>query len=93
MHRFPMILCPVAVLLPTAGITADEQSAKTAERILETFVADFRHDPAGCPILSKGKGGGTPGTLTFGIRVAGEGGGDWGVQVLHGGTVIAQMGP
>ena len=82
MRRFLMIICSIAVLVPIAGVTANEQPARTAERILETFVADFRHDPAaGCPILSAGKGGGPPGTLTFGIRVTGESGGDWHVVV------------
>jgi len=62
------ILCCVSVLLlPPAA--ADEQSPKSAEQILQAYVADFRHDPAAAE------------PITFGIRVTGEGGGEWHVVV------------
>ena len=55
------ILCCAGVLL-LASAAADEQSPKSAEQILQAYVADFRHDPAAAE------------PITFGVRVtAGNG--------------------
>ncbi len=62
------ILCCAGVLL-LASAAADEQSPKSAEQILQAYVADFRHDPAAAE------------PITFGVRVTGEGGGEWHVVV------------
>jgi mannose-6-phosphate isomerase-like protein (cupin superfamily) len=45
------------------------ESARTAEEILRSYVEDFRTDAAAAE------------AMTFGVRVSGEGGGDWHVAV------------
>ena len=59
--------CTGALLLSVAQ--ADEGKTKPAEEILQSYVADFRHDPAAAR------------PVTFGVRVTGKGGGDWHVVV------------
>jgi mannose-6-phosphate isomerase-like protein (cupin superfamily) len=65
MCRVLTAICAAGVLLPPVTVVADEELAKSAEDILQDYVADFRHDPAAVE------------AVTFGIRVTGEGGGDW----------------
>ena len=60
-------VCAGALLLSVAQ--ADEREAKSAEDILQSYVADFRHDPAAAK------------PVTLGVRVTGKGGGDWHVVV------------
>lgn len=59
--------CLNVLLLSTS--TAVAQQTKSAEEILRSYVEDFRHDPAAAE------------AITFGIRVTGDGGGDWHVTV------------
>ncbi len=59
--------CLNARLLSTG--TAVAQQTKSAEQILRSSVEDFRHDPAAAE------------PITFGIRITGDGGGDWYVTV------------
>ena len=62
-------ICAASVLLAPVAVLADEELTKSAEEILQNYAADFRHDPAAGE------------AITFGIRVTGEGGGDWHVVV------------
>ena len=59
------------VLVASAVLTLPVEAAgeKSARDILDAYVADFRHDPAAQT------------EITFGVRVSGEGGGDWQVVV------------
>ena len=61
-------LAYAVALLLCAGMT-DPAQVKSAEEILQSYVADYRHDPAAAE------------PHTFGVRVTGEGGGDWHVVV------------
>ena len=69
MRSFLMVMCAAGVFPSPMAAPADEQSVKTAEEILQAYVADFRHDPAAAQ------------AITFGVRVTGEGGGDWVVTI------------
>ena len=69
MCRVLAAMCAIGVLLPPVAVVADEELMKSAEEILRNYVADFRHDPAAAE------------TITFGIRIIGERGGDWHVGV------------
>jgi hypothetical protein len=69
MCRFLTVACATNAWLPPVAAVADEGQAIAAEQILQTYVADFRQDPAAAE------------AITFGIRVTGEGGGDWHVVV------------
>jgi mannose-6-phosphate isomerase-like protein (cupin superfamily) len=51
------------------SLAAADEPANTAEQILRSYVEDFRQDPAAAE------------PITFGVRVTGEGGGDWHVVV------------
>lgn len=60
----------LAVVVLGLGVFSMRASAQTAaEQILDRYVADFRHDQAAAE------------PITFGVRVSGEGGGDWHVVV------------
>jgi hypothetical protein len=71
MRKSLVLLAGAGLLLPVMRMK-DEQNAKPAEEILRSYAADFRHDPAATK------------PLTFGVRVAGAGGGDWHVAVTGG---------
>ncbi len=68
MQMFLTALGCVNALLFSTG-TAVAQQKKSAEEILRSYVEDFRHDPAAAQ------------AITFGIRITGDGGGDWHVVV------------
>lgn len=68
MVRLCAFPCLMNVVCLSATVAAGE-NAKSPERILQSYVADFRHDPAAAE------------SFTFGVRVTGEGGGDWHVVV------------
>jgi mannose-6-phosphate isomerase-like protein (cupin superfamily) len=60
----------LAALLGTLSVSARESvDSRSAEHILRAYVADFRSDPAAAD------------PITFGIKVGGEGGGEWHVLV------------
>jgi hypothetical protein len=67
------LLAGLLALLLTVCLTASSQptQARSAEDILRTYVEDFRSDPAAAE------------PVTFGVRISGQGGGDW--QVTLGG--------
>ena len=69
MCRFLTVACATSALLPPVAVAADEGQAIAPEQILQAYVADFRQDPAAAE------------AITFGIRVTGDGGGDWHVVV------------
>ena len=59
----------LTVVFSTLSVANAEETAKTAEEILQRYVEDFRQDPAAAE------------AITFGIRITGEDGGDWHVTV------------
>jgi mannose-6-phosphate isomerase-like protein (cupin superfamily) len=69
MCRFLTVACATSALLPPVAVVADEGQAIDPEQILQAYVDDFRQDPAAAE------------AITFGIRVTGEGSGDWHVVV------------
>jgi mannose-6-phosphate isomerase-like protein (cupin superfamily) len=69
MRKIPMLLCCAGTLLLRPAL-AGEPPVQSAKQILQTYAADFRHDPAAAE------------PITFGVRVTGEGGGDWHVVVV-----------
>lgn len=64
MQKLLTVLGCAFALFPCRA-TGDERRAGSAEEILRAYVADFRHDPAARD------------SITFGVRVTGQGGGDW----------------
>jgi hypothetical protein len=68
MQGLRVFVCLTAVFLTPATVAAEEES-RTAEEILRSYVEDFRQDPAAGE------------SITFGIRITGEDGGDWHVTV------------
>lgn len=59
------VISGLATLLTLSVVPQRMENAKSAEEILQSYVEDFRQDPAAAE------------PITFGVRVRGGGGGDW----------------